>query len=131
MTPDSKFEREQTEAAASEAAQIGGIAGDEDLDPAERPVREGGGGENGGFEDAQQELIEHSSHATSSPRTRSSIIRADPRSRTPCVRTGSPTTNAAASSPTCRRTTVGAYFRRRSGNSSQELGKWQQSMHST
>lgn len=62
MTPDSKFEREQTEAAASEAAQIGGIAGDEDLDPAERPVREGGGGENGGFEDAQQELIEHSSH---------------------------------------------------------------------
>jgi hypothetical protein len=62
MTPDSKFEREQTEAAASEAAQIGGIAGDEDLDPAERAVREGGGGENGGFEDTQQELIEHTSH---------------------------------------------------------------------
>lgn len=62
MTADSKFEREQTDAAASEAGQIGGIAGDEDLDPAERPVREGGGGENGGFEDAQQELIEHSSH---------------------------------------------------------------------
>jgi len=62
MTADSRFEQEQIDAAASEAGLVGGIAGDEDLDAAERPVREAGGGENGGFEDAQEELIEHASH---------------------------------------------------------------------
>ena len=62
MTSSMRFEWEETEAAATEAAQIGGIAGDEDFDPAERPVIEGGGGEGGGFEEAEQALIEHASH---------------------------------------------------------------------
>ena len=53
---------EEAEAAAAEAAAIGGVAGDEDLDPAERAVREGGGGEAEGFEQAEDELIEHASH---------------------------------------------------------------------
>ena len=62
MSPDPRFEREQADAAAQEAAGIGGIAGDEQLDPAERPVVEGGGGEAEGFEQAESALIEHASH---------------------------------------------------------------------
>jgi hypothetical protein len=52
----------EVDAAAHEAAGIGGVAGDEDLDPAERPVIEGGGGEAEGFEEAEAFLIEHASH---------------------------------------------------------------------
>lgn len=62
MSSSLRFELEEAEAAASEAAQIGGVAGDEDVDPAERPVIEGGGGDGGGFEEAEQALIEHASH---------------------------------------------------------------------
>jgi hypothetical protein len=62
MTAERSFEQEQIDAAAEEAAQIGGVAGGEDLEPAERAVSEGGGGESEGFELAQQELIEHASH---------------------------------------------------------------------
>src|SRR4029077_17774087 len=62
MTPSQRFEWEETEAAATEAAQIGGVAGDEDFDPAERPVIEGGGGDAGGFEESEHALIEHASH---------------------------------------------------------------------
>ncbi|MGN6373441.1 MAG: hypothetical protein ACTHM1_10720 [Solirubrobacteraceae bacterium] len=62
MSPDPRFEREQADAAAQEAAGIGGRAGDEQLDPAERPVLEGGGGEAEGFEQAESALIEHASH---------------------------------------------------------------------
>ena len=54
---------EQEQLAASEAAAIGGVAGDEDMDPAERPVSEGGGGESEGFELAEADLIRHASHA--------------------------------------------------------------------
>ena len=53
---------EQEELAAREAAAIGGRAGDEGLDPAERPVREAGGGEAEGFEMAEHDLIKHASH---------------------------------------------------------------------
>jgi hypothetical protein len=53
---------EEIDAAAREAGGIGGVAGDEDLDPAERPVIEGGGGEAEGFEEAEAFLIEHASH---------------------------------------------------------------------
>jgi len=49
-------------AAEAEAAAIGGRAGDEDLDPAERPLAEAGEGESEGFEEAERELIEHASH---------------------------------------------------------------------
>jgi hypothetical protein len=62
MTPDPPYEQEEVDAAAAEAAQIGGVAGDEDLDPAERPLIEAGGGESEGFEQAREELIEHASH---------------------------------------------------------------------
>ena len=49
-------------AAAAEAASIGGTAGDEDLDPALRPVEEAGGGVAEGFEQAEDELIDHAEH---------------------------------------------------------------------
>jgi len=62
MSPDPRREQEETDAAAAEAARIGGVAGDEDLDPAMRPVVEGGGGEAEGFEEAEEALIEHASH---------------------------------------------------------------------
>jgi hypothetical protein len=48
-------------AAAEEAARIGGRAPD-DVDPAERPVREAGGGEAEGFEQAEEALVEHAEH---------------------------------------------------------------------
>lgn len=62
MSEDPRYEQEETDAAAAEAAAIGGVAGDEGLDPARRPVIEGGGGEAEGFEEAEQALIEHASH---------------------------------------------------------------------
>jgi hypothetical protein len=62
MTGDPRFEQDEEDAAAAEAARIGGVAGDEDLDPARRPVIEGGGGEAEGFEEAEEALIEHASH---------------------------------------------------------------------
>jgi hypothetical protein len=62
MSPDPRYEQEQIDAAAAEAAGIGGVAGDEDLDPAQRPVIESGGGEAEGFEQAEEALIEHATH---------------------------------------------------------------------
>ncbi len=53
---------EEAAAAAAEAAAIGGAAPEEDLDPAERPVVEGGGGVAEGFELAEDELARHASH---------------------------------------------------------------------
>ncbi|HEY4277871.1 MAG TPA: hypothetical protein VGM91_06610 [Conexibacter sp.] len=58
-----EWEREEEEAAAAEARAIGGVAGDEDLDPADRPVIEGGEGEAEGFELAEEDLIDHASHS--------------------------------------------------------------------
>ncbi len=67
--PESDYEREQEDAAAAEAARIGGEVSSEpppvdadERDPAEQPVREAGGGEAEGFEEAERELIEHASH---------------------------------------------------------------------
>ncbi|MBV8220947.1 MAG: hypothetical protein JO325_20990 [Solirubrobacterales bacterium] len=59
--------REQAEAAAVEAAAIGGRPSSEpppqdEPDEAGRPVAEGGGGEAEGFEEAERELIEHTTH---------------------------------------------------------------------
>lgn len=63
MTQDQEpYEQEEIDAAAREAASIGGRAGDEQLAPSERAVREGGGGEAEGFEEAERALIEHASH---------------------------------------------------------------------
>jgi hypothetical protein len=49
-------------AAAAEAAAIGGPNPDDDLDPAERPVVEAGGGEAEGFEQAERDLQAQASH---------------------------------------------------------------------
>lgn len=56
--------RDQERQAAAEAAAIGGglPEGDEDADPALRPVVEGGGGESEGFELAEEELRAHAEH---------------------------------------------------------------------
>jgi hypothetical protein len=62
MSPDPRYEQDETDAAAAEAGRIGGVAGDEDLDPAMRAVIEGGGGEAEGFEEAEEALIDHASH---------------------------------------------------------------------
>jgi hypothetical protein len=59
---DDPLADEEAAAAAAEAGAIGGVAGDEDLDPADRPVREAGGGEAEGFEIAEDDLVEHASH---------------------------------------------------------------------
>ena len=61
MRPD-QLADEEARAAAAEAAAIGGRAGDEDIDPAQRPVLEGGGGVAEGFEQAEEDLIEAASH---------------------------------------------------------------------
>jgi hypothetical protein len=62
MTPDPEYEQEEVDAAGAEAARIGGTAGDEDVDPAQRPLIEGGEGESEGFEQTLEVLIEHASH---------------------------------------------------------------------
>lgn len=53
---------EQEDAAAAEAAAIGGEPGNQTEDPADQPVIEGGGGAQEGFEQAEDELIENASH---------------------------------------------------------------------
>lgn len=63
---DDVVARETAEAAA-EAAQIGGRTSSEpppveEVDEAQRPLAEAGEGEAEGFEQAEQELIEHASH---------------------------------------------------------------------
>jgi len=59
----SPWEAQQAEAAAREAAAIGGRAGDEELDPAQRPLVEGGEGVAEGFELAEEELIGAAEHS--------------------------------------------------------------------
>ena len=54
---------EEAEAAAAEAARIGGPTPDDNVDdPAQRPVVEGGEGEAEGFELAEEELIDNAEH---------------------------------------------------------------------
>jgi hypothetical protein len=59
-------ERKQEDAAAAEAARIGGNPRSEpspdDIDQSQRPLEEAGQGESEGFEQAERELIEHASH---------------------------------------------------------------------
>ncbi len=59
-------EREEEEQAAREAGRIGGASVEPD-DPAHRPVREGGGGEAEGFEQAEELLEKHASHGDLRP----------------------------------------------------------------
>lgn len=54
---------EEAEAAACEAAEIGGrVPSEQGLDPAQRPLIESGEGVAEGFELAEEDLIEHASH---------------------------------------------------------------------
>lgn len=62
MASTPRYEQEQADAAAAEAAGIGGVSGEEDLDPAQRAVIEAGGGVAEGFEQTERALIEHASH---------------------------------------------------------------------
>lgn len=57
-----RWEAAQEAAAAAEAAAIGGRAGDEGVEPSQRPVIEGGEGVAEGFELAEQELIDAAQH---------------------------------------------------------------------
>lgn len=52
------WEEDEIDAAARDAAAIGGRAGDEGLDPAQRPLVEAGEGVAEGFELAEEDLIE-------------------------------------------------------------------------
>ena len=53
-----RWEEKQVNAAARAAGAIGGWAGDEDVDPAQRPLQEAGEGEAEGFELAEADLVE-------------------------------------------------------------------------
>jgi hypothetical protein len=61
----SPSEAQQVDAAARDAAAIGGRAGDEDLDPAQRPLAEGGEGVAEGFELAEDAMVEAAQHGDS------------------------------------------------------------------
>jgi hypothetical protein len=59
---DEEYLREEEDAAAAEAARIGGPGPDYETDEAHRPLEESGEGEAEGFEDAERQLIENASH---------------------------------------------------------------------
>jgi hypothetical protein len=62
-TPDEPFIEDEEEAAAAEAARIGGGRPDyHDNDESQRPLEEAGEGEAEGFELAEEDLIEEASH---------------------------------------------------------------------
>ena len=68
-TPDDPLVREEEEAAAADAARIGGRAPEYDDEegleagPAERPLIEGGEGVEEGFETAERDLRETATHS--------------------------------------------------------------------
>jgi hypothetical protein len=53
-----RWEEKQVDAAARAAGAIGGRAGDENVDPAQRPLQEAGEGEAEGFELAEEDLVD-------------------------------------------------------------------------
>ena len=63
--PGSPWEEQEIAEAGAEAARIGGRAGDEDIDPSQRPLAEGGEGQAEGFELAEEDLIEAAEHGDS------------------------------------------------------------------
>jgi hypothetical protein len=62
MREDEPLERDEEEAAAAEAARIGGRSGMEGMDEAMRSAAEHGGGQAEGFEEAEELLQEQASH---------------------------------------------------------------------
>jgi hypothetical protein len=65
--PDEDLVRREEEAAATEAAAIGGEGSDEDLPESERPLAEAGEGFAEGFEESERELIENATHEANAP----------------------------------------------------------------
>ena len=59
---DDPLVQEEADAAAAEAAGIGGPAPDLEGDEASRPVEEAGGGVAEGFEESERQLVEQASH---------------------------------------------------------------------
>lgn len=65
---EDELESREADRAAAEAGAIGGSVSSDPapaggtMDEAERPLAEAGQGESEGFEQAEQELIEHASH---------------------------------------------------------------------
>ena len=57
----------ETAAAAREAGALGGRPYGDPSDPAMAPVREAGGGEAEGFEDAEERLIDNAEHGDAAP----------------------------------------------------------------
>lgn len=64
MTPEdeARLAEKEAEAAAAEAARIGGKVPEESEDPARRPLVEAGQGEAEGFELAEEELEDNATH---------------------------------------------------------------------
>jgi hypothetical protein len=60
--PADPIVEEEAEAAAAEAAEIGGGVPDDGIDPADRPLVESGQGQAEGFELAEEQLIDNASH---------------------------------------------------------------------
>jgi hypothetical protein len=60
--PDEKLIEDEEDAAAAEAARIGGRSGMEGMDEAERASAEAGNGESEGFEQAEELLEEQATH---------------------------------------------------------------------
>lgn len=67
MSAEPPYERQETDEAAREAAEIGGKIEADELNPAQRPVNEAGGGEAEGFEESERALIDHASHGDQQP----------------------------------------------------------------
>jgi hypothetical protein len=65
--PDDPLAEREADAAAHEAAGVGGRR-PADEDPERRPVDEAGGGEAEGFEQAEQDLRENAEHGSLGPR---------------------------------------------------------------
>ena len=63
MASTPRYEQEEADAAAAEAAGIGGVTGEEELDPAQLPITEAGGCVSEGFEESERALIDHASHS--------------------------------------------------------------------
>lgn len=76
---DDPLIRQEEDAAAAEAARIGGRSGMEGMDEAERSTAEHGGGEAEGFEEAEKLLEEQASHgdATVDPLRDAPAVEAD------------------------------------------------------
>jgi hypothetical protein len=62
IPPEDDIVEAEEDAAAAEAARIGGRSGMEGMDEAERASAEHGGGEAEGFEEAEELLQENASH---------------------------------------------------------------------